>query len=52
MGRSFDESKVSRDKEGRFKDQNKHHTPTDLLCLPVKIFVKQYCTRWAGSART
>lgn len=30
MGRSFDESKVSRDKEGRFKDQNKHHTPTDL----------------------
>ncbi len=30
MSRSFDESKVSRDQNGRFKDQDKHHTPTDL----------------------
>lgn len=28
--RNFDESKVLRDKEGRFKEQDKHHTPTDL----------------------
>lgn len=30
MSKSFDESKVSRDQKGRFKDQNKHHVPTDL----------------------
>lgn len=30
MSRSFDESKVRRDQNGRFKDQDKHHTPTDL----------------------
>ena len=30
MSKSFDESKVSRDQKGRFKDQNKHHAPTDL----------------------
>lgn len=30
MSRSFNESKVRRDQNGRFKDQDKHHAPTDL----------------------